>query len=165
MKTYFGNYIDKKHRDARNQLGILKEIFKRKGIKVADYRNSEDGNDPYIYVYSTSPDTSFNGVRIYKIGSKLAFRLQKEEKTYPYGTAYELDIQKLFVDLLSDNIKEEKAGNLVIETIIKEMKRFFHNSAKIEAEFIKNGNDPDAGANMRLIHSTQTDNSSPNNNN
>jgi hypothetical protein len=139
MKSAFGEYLDKKHREARKQLGIIKEVLQKGGMRVSDNRDSEDGGEPYIYLYNPNSDASFKGIRIYKIGEKVAFRIQREEKTYPYGKAYGLDLQKLFTDLVSDDMKESVAGKLVIETIVKEMKRFFSESQKAEDDLATKG--------------------------
>lgn len=145
MSTTFGEYLDKKHREARKQLGIIKEVLQKGGMKVLDHREGES-NDPYIFLFNPTSESDFKGVRIYKIGEKLAFRIQREEKTFPYGKAYSLNVSKLFNDLISDDIKEEVAGKMVIEMVVKEMKRFFTDSQKaqekIQTQDLSTNGDP-----------------------
>jgi hypothetical protein len=112
--TTFGEYLDKKHREARKQLGIIKEVLQKGGMRVVDHREGEE-DDPFIFLFNPANEASFKGLRIYKIGDKIAFRIQREEKTHPYG-------------------KEEVAGKMVIEMVVKELRRFFTDSQKAEEE-------------------------------
>lgn len=131
--TTFGEYLDKKHREARKQLGIIKEVLQKGGMRVVDHREGEEDN-PFIFLFNPVSEASFNGIRIYKIGDKIAFRIQREEKTHPYGKAYSLNLEKLFNDLVGDKIKEEVAGKMVMEMVVKELRRFFTDSEKAEQE-------------------------------
>lgn len=155
--TTFGEYLDKKHREARKQLGIIKEVLQKGGMMVVDHREGEQG-DPFIFLSNPINDASFKGIRIYKIGDKIAFRIQREEKTHPYGKAYSLNITKLFNDLVSDDIKEEVAGKMVIEMVVKELRRFFTDSQKAEEDMrtqdIAGNGDP---LGKVLLQSVQTD--------
>lgn len=130
MET-FGVFLNKKTRDAKRQLGILKEVIHRGGLSIEDFRNEEE---PYIFVRNPGVKVSFDGVRIYKIGNTMAYRIQKESKTHPYGKAYSMNLDELYQDLISDKRSEEKAGHEVMQAIVHEIKRFFDKSAKAEKE-------------------------------
>ena len=81
MKS-FKSYVDKKQRSTVKQLKIIKSLLEKNGLKVSDFTEnvSVDG-DPYIFVYNTSGTRYFDGIRIYNIGGKFAYRVQKEEAT------------------------------------------------------------------------------------
>jgi hypothetical protein len=76
----------------------------------------------------------FDGLRIYRIGDSIAYRVQKEDKTHPYGKAYLLDVEGMYEDLISDNVDEEKAGKTVIKSVAEEMRNFFSKSAEADKE-------------------------------
>lgn len=127
----FGQFVDKKTRTARKHLKLIERILKRAGFEVKDHSGDEE---PYLYV-PASKKLSFGGIRIYQIGESVAYRVQKEEKTHPYGKAYRLDIEEMYDDLMSEEeMNEKKAANEVIETIQKELKRFFEKSFDAERE-------------------------------
>jgi hypothetical protein len=133
MKNSFGEFVDKKSREAKKQLSIVREMLQRNGMKVADFVESDEEN-PYIFVHNPQSDSSFGGVRIYKIADKIAFRIAREEKTHPYGRAYALKIPEMFNDYVSDDFKQEEAGKKVIESVVKEVQKFFATSAKAERD-------------------------------
>ncbi len=129
----FGAFVDKKQRDSARQLKLVKQALESSGLKVDDHLQAE--GDPYVYVHNTVKSSSFGGVRIYKIGDELAFRVQKESKTHPYGSAYPLPIESMFNDFLSDEgIDEKKAGKKIIESVGKELRSFFDRSADAEKD-------------------------------
>lgn len=129
----FGEFIDKKKRDATKQLEVVEGILRSSGLKVENFLEST--KDPYIFCFNPLKNSSFDGIRIYKIGDQLAFRVQKENKTHPYGRAYPLDVEEMYNDLLSDDgIKETEAGKKVIEAVSKEVRRFFELSAEAEKD-------------------------------
>lgn len=130
----FNEFIDKKQREARRHLHILRQILENHKLKVEDYRDDEE---PYIYV--KAPDSlSFGGIRIYKVANQVAFRIQREQKTHPYGKAYSLDIEDMFSDYMSDNIEEEEAGKKVMKSLVQEVQQFFEKSKNAEQK-IKRG--------------------------
>ena len=131
MYKGFFEFLDKKARRSKHQLELVKQVFERHSMSVKDFMNEEV---PYIFLKNTVPNPSFDGIRIYKIGETMAFRVQKEADTHPYGRAYNLDIEAMYNDLLSDHKHEEKAGKLVIQTLIKELKSFFEQSEKAEKD-------------------------------
>lgn len=129
----FYEFIDKKAREGRRQLNIIRDVLNRGGMNVLDFIETHDDHDPYIFVRNPDSNASFHGVRIYPIGDGIAFRIQKEEKTEPYGYAYALKISDMFADLV-DEMKQEEAGKKVMENICKELRKFFILSAKAEAD-------------------------------
>lgn len=136
MKTRsFGDFVDKKKRESIHQLTIIKQLLEKNGMRVDNFLETDEGSDPYIFCRNPGKNASFDGVRIYKIGTDLAFRIQKESKTHPYGSAYPLPIESMFNDFLSDeNIDEQKAGKKIIEAVGKELRRFFEKSVEAEEE-------------------------------
>jgi len=131
----FGEFVNKKKRECVKQLGILKQILEQGGMKVDNFIDADSDDEPYIFCVSPTKNGSFDGVRIYKIGDQLAFRVQKENKTHPYGSAYPLPIEEMFNDFLSDEgTDQKKAGKKVIEAVNKEIKRFFEKSLEAERD-------------------------------
>lgn len=127
----FFEFIGKKKRKAKKQLGLVKKLLESKNMAVSDFLSEED---PYIFLQNTVKNPSFDGVRIYKIGESIAFRVQKEAKTHPYGKSYMLDIEGMYDDLISDHYKEERAGMEIIESIVKEFQSFFKKSQEAEQD-------------------------------
>ena len=142
----FNEFVDKKHRDAEKHLKIIKDILEHGGFKIEDYTN--DSSDPYVYVYAPSKDLSFDGVRVYEIANGLAYRVQKESKTHPYGRAYELPVQEIYEDLLDDE-PNDKIGPKIMNILTKEIKTFFEKSMQAEKESPMMANDPLDKAYMR----------------
>jgi predicted type IV restriction endonuclease len=138
MYKTFGAFVDKKKRESLSQLKLVEKILQSKGFQVENYLDAEGGEDPYIFCYNPSKEGSFDGIRIYSIGDTIAFRVQKENKTHPYGRAYSISIEQMFNDFLEDEkTSEESAGKKVIEAVSREIKRFFEKSGEIERDFDK----------------------------
>ena len=153
----FGDFIDKKKRESIRQLKLMKQLLERNGLKVEKFLDTDEDHAPYIYCYSPSRSGGFDGVRIYKIGTELAFRIQKESKTHPYGAAYPLPIESMFSDLLSDDgIDEAKAGKKIIEAVGKEIKKFFERSIEAERDDNRLDLDRENGGSV-LVRTTGTD--------
>ena len=135
MRT-FKDYIDNKQKKVIKQLQIIGNMLERSGFKVTNFTEDADVNhDPYIFVYNTAGTRYFDGIRIYSIGKKLAYRVQKEEITHPFGTAYSLDVEEMFNDFLEEEgVDEKKAGHMIIKELPNMVKRFFERSAKAEKE-------------------------------
>jgi uncharacterized membrane-anchored protein YjiN (DUF445 family) len=128
----FGQFVDKKTRAARKNLGVVERVLKTGGF---DIKNHLEEEEPYLFLPSPTKRTSFGGIRIYKIGESIAYRVQKEEKTHPYGKAYRLDIKEMYDDLLSDDeMTEKKAAKEVIESVLKEFNKFFEKSCEADRE-------------------------------
>lgn len=130
MPTTFSEFVNKKTREAKKQLAILEKVLTKSGLNVGNFLEEDN---PYLFLHNTTGGSSFGGVRIYKIGNSVAYRVQKEDKTHPYGKAYLLDVEGMFSDLISDNT-EQKAGEEVIKSIIQELRRFFEKSSAAEKE-------------------------------
>lgn len=137
----FSSFLDKKNKQAVRELGILRDILSQGEFKVEDFLKSES---PYLFVNSTEDGLDFEGVRVYKVGSNLAYRIQKENKTEPYGEAYSLNIEKLFGDLVSD-MSEEEAAEEIKKAVIEEMKNFFTRSSKAQEDIRTGKLDPHNG--------------------
>jgi hypothetical protein len=129
--TVFMEFVDRKQREAIKHLKLLEQLFKQSGMKVQNFIEEEE---PYLFVYSPDERLSFDGIRIYEIGGEIAYRIQKEPDTQPYGRAYQLNLEEMFNDLMADNLKEEQAGKEVIKGVIEEIKKFFKKTAEAEAE-------------------------------
>jgi hypothetical protein len=127
----FVEFIDRKQREAKKHLKLVERLLRKSGLQVEGHL---DADDPYVFLQSPNKKLSFDGVRIYEIGTMIAYRIQKERNTEPYGKAYLLDVEDMFNDYMSENMKEEEAGKKVIESVVREMKKFFDKSADAEQE-------------------------------
>ena len=157
MATRFSEFVDKKTRQAKRELGIIKQILEKENMMVQSFLES---GEPYIFLRSPGKGLSFEGVRIYKIGGAITFRIQKEAKTHPYGQAYRLDVEEMYNDLISEEkYDEEKAGKEVMRAVIGEMKSFFSQSAEAEKELRATEFDTDPMSRI-MMSSTGTDYSS-----
>lgn len=156
----FQTFIDKKKREALKQLNIIEKMLMTTGFRVQSFLNEGDNEDPYVFCYNPKRNTNFDGVRIYKIGNTIAFRIQKESETHPFGTAYSLDIEEMFEDLMSEeDMTEEKAGKKVIQSVAKEITSFFNKSEEAESKERQNSIIGDTGR-VSIGSTTGTDYSS-----
>lgn len=132
----FKDYVDNKQRKVIKQLQLIGNMLERSGLKISDFtETTEVGQDPYVFVFNTAGTRYFDGIRVYSIGNKIAYRVQKEETTHPFGKAYALDVETMFNDFLEEeNVDEKKAGKMIIEELPQMMRRFFERSAKAEQE-------------------------------
>jgi len=124
----FSSFLDKKIKEAKKELKIIRDILKEENFEVEDFLCDDS---PYLFLKSTENGLDFDGVRIYKIGSNIAYRIQKENKTAPYGASYSLNIEDAFSDLITD-MSEEKAASQIKKAVKEEFKSFFKKS--IEAQ-------------------------------
>ncbi len=151
----FREFVNRKQRESTKHLGLIKKTLEKQGMLVNDFLKEED---PYVFVKSNNQKLSFDGVRIYQIGGDMCYRIQKESKTHPYGKAYLLDVEGMYDDLISDRVKEEKAGKKVMKAIAEELKNFFRKSADAERELqsgeFERKNDP---LGRTTVKSTGTD--------
>lgn len=160
MHKTFGSFINKKKRDTIHQLGLVEKLLEKQGMKVETFLEKDD-DDPYIFVKNTQKNSSFEGIRIYKIGDKLAFRVQKESKTHPYGKAYLLEIEEMFQDFLTDDdMNDQKAGQLVIASVAKEIRNFFEKSVDAERDRKEDEISHDDPQGNVMVRNTGTDYSS-----
>lgn len=157
----FGEFVDKKKREAFRQLRLIEKLLVTKGFNVENYLN-EESRDPYIFCWNPARNTSFEGIRIYKIGDILAFRIQKESETHPFGSAYQLKIEEMFDDLMGEEgMTEQEAGKRVMEAVSCEVRRFFEKSEKAEEEQRAGAyTSPYGDGNQIDVRSTPTDYSS-----
>lgn len=128
--TEFLEFVDRKKRETKHHLVLIHKLFNKMNMKAEAFF---DENEPYVFL-NCPDDLSFGGIRIYEIGNKVVFRVQKENKTHPYGRAYLLDLQEMFNDFLSEHLKEEEAGKKVVESVVKEVANFFQKSKKAEED-------------------------------
>lgn len=124
----FSAFVDRKTERARSELAVVRDVLGSGGIKVEDFTK---GRDPYLFVHPTSDGLDFGGVRIYKIGGDMAYRLQNEAETQPYGKSYQMDIEGMFEEIISDT-DEEKAAEQVKKAVVEEIKSFFDRSLKAQ---------------------------------
>lgn len=133
----FSAFVDRKVNKARKELEVVRDVLEEGGVKVEDRLGEQD---PFIFVPSTKQSLDFGGVRIYKIGSDVAYRLQNEVGTEPYGTSYSMDIEGMFEDLISE-MGEDKAAVEVKKAVVEEISKFFEKSLKAQDELSSSGFD------------------------
>lgn len=156
----FGDFLTKKKRECLKQLSLLKQLLERSGFKVESYIGGDDDDEPYVFCKAPSGGTSFGGIRIYKIGTQLAFRIQKENKTHPYGSAYALNIEEMFSDFMSEErVDDRKAGEMVIEFVGREIRKFFEKSLIAEKEERESSvnRDKESSGNVMIKSTSGTD--------
>lgn len=132
MTKTFKEFSETKIRETKKQLKTVKRVLEKQGFTVDSCL--EDDDDPYIFVHSGNQQLSFEGVRIYKVSGIMAYRVQKEKETHPYGKAYELNLENIFNDLMAENGDESKSGHGVIKTVGEQFKKFFKKSVDAEQE-------------------------------
>jgi hypothetical protein len=126
----FSSFLDIKNRKTKKELSIIKEILSN-SFTVEDFLDKENS---YIYLRSNE-DSPFQGVRIYKIGSNFAYRIQNEKETEPYGKAYPLNLEEIFNDIIPD-MSEEEAGEEIANALVEEFSNFFKKSLEIQKDFM-----------------------------
>lgn len=134
----FSTFIDKKTNKARKELAIVMEVLKEGGLQVEDFLK---GADPYLYIPSTKKNLDFGGVRVYKIGSTIAYRIQNEGDTEPYGVSYPLDVEGMFEDILGE-MDEDKAAEEIKKAVVEEVQNFFERSLEAQDEISSRQFDP-----------------------
>lgn len=134
----FSAFVDKKTNKARRELEVVRDVLKEAGVKVEDFLKDED---PYLFVPSNKQSLDFGGIRIYKVGNNMAYRIQNEDKTEPYGASYSMNIEGMFEDLISD-MGEDKAAEEVKKAIVEEINNFFTKSLEAQDELSSSGFDP-----------------------
>lgn len=134
----FSTFVDRKTNKARKELAVIKDVLDEAGIKVKDFIKE---HEPFLYVPSTDKGLDFGGVRVYKIGSSVAYRIQNESDTQPYGMSYPLDVGGMFDELLGD-MDEEEAAEEVKKAIAEEFRGFFKKSSEAQEKANSDGFDP-----------------------
>lgn len=148
----FKHFTNRKARKARRELGIVKRLLERHDMRVKEFL--DDDEDPYLFVFAPKGGLSFDGIRIYKAGDEVAYRVQKEQATHPYGRAYPLPVEDMYNDALADHRNEEKAGREVMRTVAEDIQKFFAKSERAEREIRATGIDQSGDI---AIKSTGTD--------
>ena len=132
MIRKFNDYVDRRSREAKEHLKIVKAVLEKHGMEVASHLDAED---PYLFVKDGDRHCSFDGVRLYvSEADTMAFRVQKEADTHPYGKAYALDVEGMYLDLIADKCDEDKAGVQVAKGIVRSIKKFFEKSGEAERD-------------------------------
>lgn len=155
-QTTFLEFLELKSRTSSKELEVISKVLKRFGMDVKLF--DENNDDVYLYV-SSKKDTTFGGIRVYKIGESFAFRIQQQEDTHPYGKPYVFDIPQMYEDILIDcEMDEKKAANELAKEIAETIRKFFVNSLKAEEETgakkIEKDKDPLGSV---MVRSTGTD--------
>lgn len=133
----FSSFLDKKTRQARKELGIIKDVLEEADLEVEDHLEEDS---PYLFLKKTTEDLHFAGVRIYKVGSDIAFRIQNENKTEPYGAAYSLNVEEMFGSLITD-MGQEEAAEQIKKAVVEEFKNFFQKSSDAQNKINSMGAD------------------------
>lgn len=127
----FLEYVDKKQREGIRQLEIIKRILRTNDLQVASHLQTKL-DDPFLFVYN--PESGKFGVRVYKIGNDIVYRIQKKEKTQPYGRARILNVEETYDGIKLEKKKDEATIKELINSIGSELKEFFKKSIKAEKE-------------------------------
>ena len=130
MQNFF-EFVDRKQREAVDDLEVVAKALRKGKLEVKEHLKDDQ---PYLFVKATSKKLSFEGVRVYKIGEQIAYRIQRLEKSEPFGKTYALNLDDMFNDFMSDGMSKEEAGEKVIESLGGEIKKFFRKSEKAEEE-------------------------------
>ena len=146
----FSSFLDRKTREARRQLEIIKDALSEGDIKVKGFLK---GEEPYLFVEDPEGQMEF-GIRVYKVGSSMAYRIQRESETQPYGEAYPIDLEEYFSDLVSD-MDEDEAAEKVKKALVREIKSFFRKSSEATDKLLSSGSDDGTG--RIIVSSGSTD--------
>jgi hypothetical protein len=136
----FSSFLDKKVMEAKRRLGVIRDVLSESDIPVKDFLKSED---PYLFVEDPDKEMEF-GIRIYKVGSRIAYRIQRESDTQPYGEAYPMDVEKYFSDLVTD-MDEDEAADKIKKALVEEVKSFFKKSSKANDDMLASKSDDATG--------------------
>jgi hypothetical protein len=131
MHNFF-DYISRSTLSNERKLKIIHQILKKGEVKSKIFINEDD---PYVFVYSTNTGCDFEGIRIYPIANKMAFKIQNRVDTHPYGRPYLLDFESIFNSFMAtEDADEIEAGKNSIKHFIKNIKKFFRMSADAQNE-------------------------------
>lgn len=132
MKAFhFSDFVDRKERTSRKHLELVKQMLEQSGFRIVDKMKTR--NEPHLFVFNPQNNLSFDGVRVYEIGGDIAYRIQKEATTEPFGKAYPIPVEKMFEDLMGeDDMDDEQIGKEIIKSVISELKEFFEKSYDAE---------------------------------
>lgn len=125
----FNEYLEKHSRETKKKLEDILDLLKRVDeIKPLGYL---DQDNPYIFI-RIQQDKNINqnlsildlGVRIYSIGNKLTYRLQRGPKGIQIGPARIIEDPEEIEDLLTQGKTEQEAYNEIFRQIPKKIKHF-----------------------------------------
>lgn len=131
METFL-EFVNKQRREGKRHLTILEKAFKRGKMNVKSFMEEDV---PYLFLPAPVESLSFGGVRVYQVGDTIAYRIQKQEKTQPFGRPYLLDVEEMYEDFMQDEVDEKEAAKRVCEAIVDEVSRFFKKSKQAEDDF------------------------------
>jgi|694.fasta_scaffold23718_5 hypothetical protein len=152
MTHRFFDYVNRRLLNSKRKLKIIHKMLN--SAKVKSKLSIKNTDDPHLFVYSTDPGCDFEGIRIYAIGSNIAFRIQNRSDTHPYGKSYLLDFENVFNTFMSKkDAKAEDSGKEVMKHFVEEIKKFFKMSADAQNNFDKSDN-------KLMLRNTGTDYSS-----
>jgi hypothetical protein len=57
----FGEFVDKKKRECVRELGLVKSLLERSGMKVENFLENDSEDEPYIYCLNPTKNGSFDG--------------------------------------------------------------------------------------------------------
>jgi hypothetical protein len=140
MQTFLEYAIHRVKTFEPKRLHNLYLALKKGGLAVINRIHQQ--NDPHLWVQAHPQPEEYRGLRIYLLGNICAFRVQKLEKTEPYGKSYLLDLQEMYDNILEDLGEEEdnKDPNMAMNILIKQMcdkiRKFYIDSIKDEEEFL-----------------------------
>jgi len=157
MKNFL-EFVNVKDDQKVENLELLTTILRNDGLKVHEFLDNH--KEPYIYVFNPLDDLSFQGVTVYKKGDILAFRAQRYQDSQPYGSAYNIDMQGIYDDLLYKENDKKKALGIICKKLCKNMRDFFRKSKKAEDEVLKSqlrSPEDSDGAGQIIIRNTGTD--------
>ena len=139
MKTFL-EFVERKERESLKHLKLMAKMLKNE-FAIEEFL--QNNKEPYIFVKVPSQfkSLSFKGVRIYEIGDCMAYRIQQESDTEPYGKAYAIKIDEMFNDFMSDMDSEDKVLDEIKKQIVNELRNFFTKTSKAEDEMINKGMD------------------------
>lgn len=129
----FSSFLDIKNKNIIRELKIIKEILSKEFL-VEDFLNKEN---PYLFLKFKNNQLQFEGLRIYKVGSNIAYRVQNYNDSEPYGKAYPLNLEEAFEDLVPDS-SEEEAAKIISDLLVNEFERFYELSCEAQNKNIAN---------------------------
>lgn len=122
-----------KHKETQRRLELLKKVLEKDGLRVdAFFEESK----PYIFCHAPLNNLDFQGIRIFENGKTMAFQVAKTKETLPYGMARSLEINDLFDQICEFESDKNKAVEILIKEVNKEIRKFFNMSKNAEDELM-----------------------------
>jgi hypothetical protein len=138
LKTFLEFTMDV-DRSQIKKLRLISKLLKKDGLRVDEMF---DNDKPYVFLYSSVPDTSFAGIRIYILGNLIGFRVAKQYDTEPYGESYNFALQDVYETMLDNNatlkmkLDPEVVGKQLVNSIGQQIRKFFKESKAAEEYMI-----------------------------